>query len=504
MTVQPTSTPEDLTGRSPLFRTLVEDADFLDMIANNLGLVAGLLLVIYVLAFICAVREIMNSRTSQGTIAWLLSLFFIPYVTMPLYFIFGWRSFSDYKHIQHRLGRLQRSKRAEDMQLVDRHETRDWQVLARIANLPFLSGNKSDLLIDGDATFTSIFEGIAAAQQSILVQFFTVRDDELGNQLADALIKRAQDGVAVYFLYDDIGSRTLSNGYINRLRTAGIHTCGFNEHHRYLRLLGPMRLNYRNHRKIVVTDFIHAWVGGHNVADQYVGKSKRFGHWRDTHVKVSGPAALACALSFSEDWLWASGQKLVFPKAANLPRPGDEPVLVMPTGPADELEECSIAFAEAAARARQRLWIVTPYFVPSLDVQTALFAAAMRGVDVRVLLPEKADHRIVWLASHSHADLMVRRGVKVYRYRDGFLHQKVTLVDDELCSVGTVNFDNRSFRINFEITLWFTHSRMINKVHAMLEEDFSNARQTGTGDLANRSYAFRVLAQAANLLSPIL
>jgi len=488
----------------PVVNDVVRDATMLEVIANNLGLLAGLLFIVYATAIICAIREIMNSRTAQGSIAWLLSLFFIPYVTVPLYFIFGWRAFSDYSKVQLSLGRSERRRRADELRLTDEEETRDWPVLSRIASVPFLTGNRCDLLIDGLATFSSIEEGIRSAQKQILFQFFTVADDELGNRMANALIERAKAGVAVYFLYDDVGSRGVSWSFLNRLKEAGIKVSGFNERHKYLRMLGPMRLNYRNHRKIVVVDYQHAWVGGHNVADQYVGLSKRFGHWRDTHVKVSGPAAIACAISFVEDWLWANGEEIRLPQVGEIPKPGDESVLVMPTGPADDLEECSIAFAEAAARARKRLWIATPYFVPSVDIQTALYAAAMRGVDVRILLPEKPDHMTVWLASHAHADTMVARGVKVYRYTDGFLHQKITLVDDELASVGTVNFDNRSFRINFEITLWFTHEQMIEKVAAMLEEDFRYARLTGEHELEERSYAFRVLAQGAQLLSPIL
>jgi cardiolipin synthase len=142
--------------------------------------------------------------------------------------------------------------------------------------------------------------------------------------------------------------------------------------------------------------------------------------------------------------------------------------------------------------------------VPSLDIQTALCSAAMRGVDVRVLMPEKRDHWTVWLASHAYEDTLVQRGVKVYRYIDGFLHQKVTLMDDELVSIGTVNFDNRSFQINFELTLWFTHPRMIDNVESMLETDFQNSRLTWPDAFQSRSYVFRVLAQGARLLSPIL
>lgn len=476
----------------------------LETLANNAGLVAAIAVLFYAAAAVCAAREVMNSRTAQGSIAWLLSLGFLPFVTVPLYIVFGWKQFDDYAEVQRMHGRYERTEQVHALELADPVSTTNWPVLSRVSELPFLTGNSADLLIDGEETFASILEGIGQAKNSILFQFFIVRHDELGKQIADALIERAKAGVSVYFLYDEIGSKDLSAAYLVRLRENGVRVSGFNEKHKYLRLLGPMRINYRNHRKIVVVDNWVAWVGGHNVGDEYLGKSRRFGHWRDTHVKVEGPAAVACALSFMEDWRWASGEEFALPEGTEIKKPGDEPVLVMPTGPADPLEECAIAFAEAAARARKRLWIVTPYFVPGIDMQTALYAAAMRGVDVRILLPEKADHRTVWLASHAHADDMVAHDVKVFRYTDGFLHQKVMLVDDDLASIGTVNFDNRSFRINFEITLWFTHQRMISAVAQMLEADFAVSRQSEPGDLDKRSYGFRILAQGARLFSPIL
>lgn len=494
----------DGTAAETVIRDAVSDAGILDTMANNLGLVAAFVAAMYVTAGICAVREVMNSRTSQGSVAWLLSLFFLPYLTVPLYFVFGWRSFSDYAKIQATLGRSERARRADELGLTDHEETRDWPVLSRVAGVPFLAGNKVELLIDGEATFGAIKAAIARARDVIFFQFFAIHDDALGREMADALIERARAGVSVYLLYDDVGSHSLSRNFIKRLKDAGVEVCGFNENHKFLRLLGPMRLNYRNHRKLVVVDYMEAFVGGHNVADQYVGRDPWFGHWRDTHVRVEGPAAVACSLSFVEDWLWASGEQISVPQVGEIPMPGDQSVLVMPTGPADKLEECAIAFVEAAARARKRLWITTPYLVPSLDVQTALCAAAMRGVDVRVLLPEKRDHWTVWLASHAYEDTLVQRGVKVYRYTDGFLHQKVTLMDDDLVSIGTVNFDNRSFQINFELTLWFTDETLIREVETMLNADFQNARLTWPDVFQSRSYVFRVLAQGARLLSPIL
>jgi len=495
---------QDGNATEAVIRDAVSDAGFLDTMANNLGLVAAFVAVLYLTAGLCAVREVMNSRTSQGSVAWLLSLFFLPYLTVPLYFVFGWRSFSDYARIQATLGRAERARRADELGLTDHEETRDWPVLSRVAGVPFLAGNNVDLLIDGQATFSAIKEAIARARNVIFFQFFTIRDDALGREMADALIARAKEGLDVYLLYDDVGSHSLSRDFIKRLKLAGVRVCGFNENHKFLKLLGPMRLNYRNHRKLVVVDYAEALVGGHNVADQYVGRDTWFGHWRDTHVRVEGPAAVACSLSFVEDWLWASGEQIRVPQVAEIPMPGDESVLVMPTGPADKLEECAIAFVEAAARARERFWITTPYLVPSLDVQTALCAAAMRGVDVRVLLPEKRDHWTVWLASHAYEDTLVQRGVKVYRYTDGFLHQKVTLLDNDLVSIGTVNFDNRSFQINFELTLWFTHERLIRDVETMLTKDFQNASLTWPDAFQSRSYVFRVLSQGARLLSPIL
>ena len=483
---------------------MLRDVDLAEAFVANLPIIAAFTLALYALAAVCAVREVLNSRTAQGSIAWLLSLLFLPFPTAFLYLVFGWKRFEDYGEVRAYAGRATRAARAGELRLADAKTSTSWPVLTRIAQIPFLAGNSVDLLIDGPDTFDSILAGIAAARREVLVQFFIIRDDGLGRRFADALIERAQAGVAVHLLYDDVGSKSLPRSYRRRLREAGVRVAGFNQRHKWLRVTGPMRLNYRNHRKIVVVDGQSAWVGGHNVGDEYIGLSADFGHWRDTHVRVDGPSAIACALSFCEDWHWATGTPIRPFLPVPIPQPGDEPVLVMPTGPADTFEDCGIAFSEAISRARERLWIVSPYFVPEAAMQTALLAAAMRGVDVRILLPEKADHRLVWLASYAHADDMVDHGIKIYRYTAGFLHQKVILVDDALAGIGTVNFDARSFRINFEITLWFTHERTIGKVAEMLTRDFKQSRATTAQDLAVRSFAFRFIAQAARLFSPIL
>ena len=362
----------------------------LGMIVRDLHIVAAITGAVYLLAFVCAVREIMNSRTSQGSIAWLLSLGLLPFPTAFLYLIFGWKFFDDYATDRIRNGRAARPLRAKDLALID-HEQRCWPVQTKVSEVPFLSGNEVELLIDGTATFDSIFEGISKAKNYLFVQFYIVRDDRLGEELAERLIERANAGVKVFLLYDDVGSTGMPKRFRTRLREAGVKVAGFNQRHKFLRFYGPTRINYRNHRKIVVVDGEVAWVGGHNVGVEYLGEDKRFGHWRDTHVRVSRArrrwAAPCCSARTGQ---WATGEILPSTPPAIVPTPGDQSVLVMGSGPADKLEECAIAFTDAISQARERLWIVSPYFVPDTDVRTALLRPQLRGVDVRIMLPERA------------------------------------------------------------------------------------------------------------------
>lgn len=482
---------------------MTDMTDVVENVVENIPIIAMVIAGFYALALICAVREISVSRTSQGSIAWLVSLVFLPFPTAIIYLIFGWKHFDSYAQTRMQV-RQSRLIRGEDLAVIDRDAGADWPVQRRAAGMPFLAGNKAELLVDGHATFESIFEGIAKAKTYIFVQFYILKPDALGERLAEALIERARKGVAVYMLYDDVGSSGLSRGYKDRLRAEGISIYGFNHRHRFLRLFGPMRINYRNHRKSVVVDGKTAWTGGANIGVEYLGEDARFGHWRDTQLKLEGPAASSVALIFEEDWLWATGKALQVP----LPNPVDEPgsisALVMATGPADRLEACAIAFVDIIGQAQQRLWVVSPYFVPDTDMRTALYAAILRGVDVRIMLPAKPDHMLVWLASNAHADAMVEHDIAIYRYQKGFLHQKVLLMDDKIASVGTVNFDNRSFAINFEMTVWMPDRKMVNAVEKMLEADFANCRLMTKDEVENRHPIPRFIAQAARLFSPIL
>ncbi len=243
-----------------------------------------------------------------------------------------------------------------------------------------------------------------------------------------------------------------------------------------------------------------------NVGDEYLGRSRRFGPWRDTFASVSGPAAKAVQLSFLDDWHWSTGE--VPDLDWSIDRGGSDgngtPVLVLPTGPADDLDSCTLFFAQAIQVAKERVWITSPYFVPNPEILVALQLAVLRGVDVRILLPGMPDHLLVYLAAFSYLKDTLPIGVKMYRYKEGFLHEKAMLVDDQLAAVGTANLDTRSLRLQFEISLLFADHSFAAEVKKMLEADFARSHPLLMSEIDNRSFAFKVIVRIARLLAPVL
>jgi cardiolipin synthase len=264
------------------------------------------------------------------------------------------------------------------------------------------------------------------------------------------------------------------------------------------------QLNFRNHRKIVVVDGVEGWTGGLNVGDEYLGRDPEIGPWRDTHLRIAGPAALGLQLSFVEDWSWATDE-LLFDQLAWPAEPrGHTAVLVVPSGPADRLETASLLYQQAIHGAQRRIWIATPYFVPDGAVLGALTLAALRGVDVRLMIPERSDSRLVDAAAEGYLAPLVASGIRVYRYRDGFMHSKHLVIDDRLAAVGTANVDNRSFRLNFEVTALVADPGFASRVAAMFESDLARAQPVTAQQLSARSFWRRAFSRAANLFSPIL
>jgi cardiolipin synthase A/B len=466
-----------------------------------IGLVIPL---VHLLGIVSAVLALMSSRTSQGAVAWIISLVTFPYLAVPAYWIFGQPRFYGYVSARGERDTVLRRVLARYRELIEPYlaDVRDPDIRAveQLAMMPLTSGNHAELLIDGQATFDSLFAGIDAAEDYVLVQFFIVRADALGLKLKQHLLWAAKRGVRVYFLFDEVGSRKLPEGYLRELSEADVEVSAFRSSrgfkHRF-------QLNFRNHRKVLVVDGREGWLGGFNVGVEYLGQHPRHGPWRDTHLKLTGPSVLGLQEAFWEDWHWATGEVLWLCWEPQSLCEECQNVVIVPSGPADRQETASLLVQHAIHSAHERLWVTSPYFVPDQGVQDALRLAAMRGVDVRIMIPEHPDHLLIYLSAFSFLPDMVRAGVKVYRYQPGFLHQKVILIDDSAASVGTVNLDNRSFRLNFEITAFIPDRRFAAQVRLMLQRDFADCRRISYDELQNRALWQKLVSRAAYLTSPI-
>ncbi len=469
----------------------------------------------YVIGFIhllgigAAIHALMTVRTAQGAIAWAMPLLFIPYFTLIPYLVFGRSSFDAYIKARRQANQEMRSAISdmnwrpwiEEAVAARRSDAyASLRAMPRLGHTPALANNEVKLLINGDDTFAAIFNAIRAAKQTVLIQFFIIHDDELGRRLQALLLEKAAEGVAIYVLYDRIGSHALPGSYSEKLRAGGVQIKAFATRSGWL---NRFQINFRNHRKIVVVDGTHGFLGGHNVGDEYVGLKPPLAPWRDTHVQVIGPVVACLQESFAEDWFWATRKLPPLSLPESFPEDG---VLcqLLATGPADKQETCSLFFVEAIHAATERIWITSPYFVPDEAVSAALHLAVLRGVDVRLLLPSRPDHYVVYAASSLFAFEAVRAGVRVFRYKPGFMHQKVVLVDSEITAIGSANLDNRSFRLNFELMLLTVDSDFAAQVENMLNDDFAQAHEISVQESRETHHLQQLGMRVARLISPIL
>lgn len=459
---------------------------------------------LYLVSLLFAINAAANSRTPQGAVGWVVFLLATPFLAVPAYLFLGHHRFKGYL-----------IARRETEQVVE--AIRDFatdtapdagKVKANLAPfeyaacLPAARGNGADLLIDGQATFDAVFDEIDQARDYLLVQSYIIHDDDLGRALQDRLIGAVQRGLQVRLMTDAVGSFRLPADYGETLRDAGVEVVD-----KTTKGGGRFRfqLNYRNHRKTIIADGRVGFTGGLNIGDEYLGRNPHFGHWRDTHVRLRGPMVSQLQLIFAEDWHFAAGQELIIDDLNwQPPRATDDMTgLIVATGPGDRTETGAQMFFAAITEARESIWLASPYFVPDIDIVAALRNAALRGVDVRILVPDVIDHRMPWLAAFAYFDDIREAGVRVFRYTEGFMHQKVFVVDDRLAAVGTTNLDNRSFRLNFESMALFFDDAFAADVRAMLQDDFGNAFEL-TRDLAEQPRHIRYGAPVARLFSPLL
>ncbi len=462
----------------------------------------AVLIVLEIVAIWFSWRAVSSSRTSQGAVGWVVFLITAPYLGVPLYLFLGHHKFKDYliarRDSEEIIEGVQNYKLANAPVSVPDFPVKPFEA---ISELPAVRGNNMQVLIDGAQTFGAIFNALDAAKEYILLQFYIIHDDEIGRELKAHLIAAAKRGVTVRVMFDTVGSIGLPQDYHEELRTSGVLAVDPKT------TRGPknrFQVNFRNHRKTVVIDGNLAFTGGLNVGDEYMGRSEKFGAWRDTHVELKGPIVSQLQLIFAEDWHWATGELMV--EALNWEAPHaaeDMTGMIVATGPGDEMETGALFFFSAICAAQERVWIASPYFVPDTDVLTALKHAALRGVDVRILVPEVIDHKIPWLAAFAYFDEIRQAGVEVWRYTEGFMHQKVVLVDESFAAIGTTNMDNRSFRLNFEAMAVMFDSEAAKQTAAFLEDDFERAFKLDK-DLSEQPRHIRLGAPVARLFSPVL
>ena len=450
-----------------------------------------------------AFRAMSGSRTPQGAVAWVVFLIAAPYVAIVSYLFLGHSRINGYvvarREYQEIVTAIEQARTAFPPKPDELN--RGYKAFETIAENPILSGNSGEILVDGEESFDAMFEAIDAATSYILVQFYIVRDDQLGRKLKTHLIAARNRGLRVYFLYDSVGCSRLPKAYVQEMSDLGIRIYDTNA------LRGPTKrfqLNFRNHRKTLVVDGKVGFTGGLNVGDEYMGRDPAFGDWRDTHCRLQGPVVLQLQLAFCEDWHWATQEylydQLDWPRIATRQ---NSDALLLTSGPADALETGNLYFCALIAAARTRIWIASPYFVPDPDITTALKLAALRGIEVRILVPARADHWITWLAAFAYFDELREAGVEFWAYEQGFMHQKVVLVDDVIASVGTLNLDSRSCRLNFEETAIFFDSRIAEDLEIIMKDDFARSIPM-TKPITDQPTWVRLMAPVARLFAPLL
>ena len=479
---------------------------------NMSALIAGLFLVNFVIAMTIIFLE---RKNPSATLAWIMILFLVPAAGIIFYFLFSQniarqRIFRMTKYeeaiIDASLNEQINAIRNGEFAFTN-HESKKWQDMIRLhqtySDSFFTQDNKISVLTDGRHKFDSLIKDLKSAKQTINIMYFIVKNDSMGRLLIDTLIQKAKEGVEVRFLIDAMGSRQISSKILEPLRQAG-GQCAyfFPPMFKYLN----MKLNYRNHRKLVVIDGAIGYLGGFNVGNEYVGKKKKFGFWRDTHLRLMGSCVQDMNARFLLDWRFASKENIVLSQAYY-----DEPfqagttgIQIVSCGPDSSKEEIKHGYLKMISSAKKNIYIQTPYFVPDASILEALKTAVLSGVDVRIMIPCMPDHMFVYWATYSYVGLLLNLGVKVYIYDDGFMHAKTICVDGEVASIGSANFDIRSFRLNFEANAFIYDASEVYKLEAIFETDMVKSHELTKHLYRNRPLMIKFKESVSRLLSDLL
>ncbi len=471
--------------------------------------------IIYILTVAFTVVLIIQQKGDPlKTISWLLVIFVLPVIGIILYFFFGKNYRKEKIFSRKGLTDLGHIKLLSQAQFIDlpkndlvknerlRNKINIMRLLLNSSKSILTEKNKVTILQNGHATFDAIIQAIGEAKHHIHLEYYIIEDDHVGNLFRKLLIRKAKEGVKIRFIYDDVGCWCLPKSFLDSMTDAGI------EAYPFLPVRFPSltnKINYRNHRKIVVVDGKIGFVGGLNLADRYLQGSVELGIWRDTHLRLEGASVASLQVVFLIDWYFVSDELVkgnrYFPVTDI-----EEHHLVQITASGPDSDWASImqAYFSAIASAHSSIYIATPYFLPNESILTALKTASLSGLDVRILLPARSDSNIVFYSSRSYVTELLDAGIRVYFYEKGFPHSKLLIVDDVLCSIGTANLDIRSFDQNFEVSAIIYDEEITLELTRSFMVDLQYSTEITLENWENRSRADGFKESIARIFSPLL
>lgn len=454
-----------------------------------------------VLVILCVILS--ENRNPVKSLAWVTVLLLLPALGLVLYVFFG-RSIKNTRMISRRnRRRLKRSERFRSVDVSRQHLDPLAEQMVRLSRsltgAQYYPGNDIKVFTNGTSKFAALEADLRGAREYINLQYYIFEDDTIGCRIADILKERARAGVKVRVIYDHVGSLNTRRRFFRELQAAGI------EAYPFFRVTFPpfgTRINWRNHRKLCVVDGRVAYIGGMNIADRYIDGGRHFEVWRDSHLRLEGPAVAAVQYSFAVDWNFM-GRPLL-EDYVSTETAGDMGAQLITSGPTSQWSNVELVFLKAIAGARKRIFIQTPYFLPTDGLLKALQTAALSQVDVRIMMPRRSDSAMLRHASFSYIAECLRSGIKIYLYKPGMLHSKNIIIDEEIASVGSTNFDFRSFEHNFEANL-FVYSRDFNRrLSDVFVADLKHSHRVLASHWSNRPRGMKVAESVIRLLSPIL
>ncbi|MFL0584143.1 cardiolipin synthase [Solibacillus silvestris] len=458
----------------------------------------------------------LERKKPSSTWAWLLVLFFLPFVGFFLYLLLGrqlrkkhlfrWDGRKDIgieQLISYQIEAIENNELELRVEHIKSYNHLIYMNL-KTNNAVLTQDNDVKIFVDGSDKFEALINDILHAKNHIHIQYYIFKLDNLGQRIVNALIKKAKQGVKVRVLFDEMGSRGVRKRHFKELIEAGGEVEVFFPS--ILPLINP-RLNFRNHRKISIIDGRIGYIGGFNVGDEYLSLSDRFGYWRDTHLRIEGSAVHPLQTRFILDWNQASAKNDIFYAERYfpiIPQKGTAALQIISSGPDTEWEVIKNNYLHLITNAKKYVYIQSPYFIPDESFFDAIRIAALSGIDVRIMIPNKPDHLFVYWATYSYVGPLVEAGAKVYHYEKGFIHAKMIVVDDEIASVGTANIDVRSFSLNFEVNALLYDRLLAHRLAEIFESDILDCSELTFELYKNRSNFIKFKESISRLLSPIL